>query len=367
MTHRIPLFNLSANYFMYQADMRAAFERVMSSGWYILHQEVAAFEAAFAAYCGTLHCVGVGNGLEAIRLILQAYDIGPGDEVIVPSNTFIATWLAVTGVGATVVPVEPRIDTYNLDSEAVAAAITPRTRAIIPVHLYGLPCDMDPLFDLAHRHGLYVIEDGAQAHGAMYKNRRVGNLGDACAFSFFPAKNLGGFGDGGGITTQDQRIAEKLQTLRNYGARVKYQHDEPGGNSRLDELQAAFLSVKLKHLDIEIKRRQELANYYLTHINNPALVLPTYDATQMTHSWHLFVVRTPERERLQVHLSAHHIDTIIHYPIPPHLQKIYSDLGYKKGAFPISEQIHETVLSIPLRSDMTDEEAIRVCEALQCF
>ncbi|MBE0474963.1 DegT/DnrJ/EryC1/StrS aminotransferase family protein [Rhodoferax sp.] len=366
---KVPFLDLKPTHQALQSELEAAFRRVLASGNYILGTEVQAFEAEFAAYCGTRHCVGVGNGLDALQLILRAWGIGAGDEVIVPSNTYIATWLAVSHAGATPVPVEPLAATCNLDVARLAVAITPRTRAIIAVHLYGQPADMDAINAVAREHGLKVIEDAAQAHGARYKGRRAGSLGDAAGFSFYPGKNLGTLGDGGAITTNDAQLAEQLRAWRNYGSRSKYHNEFKGFNSRLDELQAALLRVKLPHLDAWNAARQQLALAYLNGLTDRAqthhgeqygnaqpnsdglagngLVLP-----EVPHwaspVWHVFVVRSRQRDALQQQLAQAGIGTLVHYPIPPHLQPAYADAGYRSGDFPIAEQLHREVLSLPM-------------------
>jgi dTDP-4-amino-4,6-dideoxygalactose transaminase len=360
----IPFLDLKAINLAREAELKAAFDRVLHSGWYILGSEVKAFEQEFAAYCGVEHAIGVSNGLDALHLILRAYGVGPGDEVIVPSNTYIATWLAATYVGATPVPVEPVEGTYNMDPDRIEAAITPRTRAIIPVHLYGQAVEMDAIMDIAARHGLKVIEDGAQAHGALYKGRRVGNLGHAAGFSFYPGKNLGALGDAGAVTTNDRELADKLRVLLNYGSRVKYHNEEVGFNCRLDELQAALLRVKLPHLDSETERRRAIAARYQQGLAGTALVLPE-TAPGCDHVWHLYVVRTAQRESLQAALSARGISTMIHYPIPPHLQPAYASLGYQRGAFAVAERIHEQVLSLPMGPTMSDDDVDTVIAAVR--
>jgi len=352
---KVPFLDLKPTHQALQSELEAAFRRVLASGNYILGTEVEAFEAEFAAYCGTRHCVGVGNGLDALQLILRAYGIGAGDEVIVPSNTYIATWLAVSHAGATPVPVEPLAATCNLDAARLAAAITPRTRAIIAVHLYGQPADMDAINAVAREHGLKVIEDAAQAHGARYKGRRAGSLGDAAGFSFYPGKNLGALGDGGAITTNDAQLAGQLRAWRNYGSHSKYHNEFKGLNSRLDELQAALLRVKLPHLDAWNAARQQLAQAYLDGLAGSAqaslaaspLVLPVVPHWA-SPVWHLFVVRSAQRAALQQQLAQAGIGTLVHYPIPPHLQPAYADAGYQPGDFPIAEQLHREVLSLPL-------------------
>lgn len=345
----VPFLDLGATYAELQTELDAAWRRVMESGWYILGKEVDAFEAEFAAYCGVGHCVGVANGLDALHLVLRAWDIGPGDEVIVPSNTYIATWLAVTYAGATPVPVEPLDETFNLDPERIAAAITPRTRAIVPVHLYGQPADMNPIMAVARRHGLKVLEDAAQAHGARYHGRSAGSLGDAAGFSFYPGKNLGAFGDGGAVTTDDPALAARVRLLRNYGSSVKYVNDEAGFNSRLDELQAAVLRVKLRRLDEWNRRRARTADWYMRELplRHPDLRLPVVPQWAEP-SWHLFVVRTQERSAMQSVLAASGVGTLIHYPIPPHLQQAYAGLGLNAGSYPIAEGMAREVLSLPM-------------------
>jgi dTDP-4-amino-4,6-dideoxygalactose transaminase len=345
---RVPFLDLRASYLELKSELDAAYLRVMESGWYVLGEEVEAFEREFAASCGVRHCLGVGNGLEALHLILRAYRIGQGDEVIVPSHTYIATWLAVSYAGATPVPVEPDPCTYNLDPARIPAAITERTRAIIPVHLYGQPADMDPIIEIAHHHGLKVIEDAAQAHGAKYKGKCAGGLGDAAGFSFYPGKNLGAFGDAGAVVTNDNELADKLRVLRNYGSRMKYHHEVQGFNSRLDPLQAAFLRVKLKHLEEWNQRRRNLARRYLTELaGRPGLLLPVVsEGTEPV--WHVFVVRHAMRGMLQEYLQHSKIGTLIHYPVPPHLSNAYIERGWKLGEFPVTERLANSVLSLPI-------------------
>lgn len=357
----IPFLDLKAPYLELKEELDAAYQRVMQSGWFILGREVEAFEAEFADYCETKHCVGVGNGLDALYLILRAMDIGPGDEVIVPSNTYIATWLAVSNVGATPVPVEPGERTYNIDPALIAAAITARTKAILVVHLYGQPADMDPIRDLARCHGLKVIEDCAQAHGARYKGRRAGSLGDAAGFSFYPGKNLGALGDGGAVTTDDDALAERVRMLRNYGSRVKYHNEVKGFNSRLDELQAALLRVKLPRLDEWNERRCGVAQGYLDKLSAvPDLTLP-YVPDWAEPVWHLFVVRHPRRDELQRHLSEAGIGTLIHYPIPPHASEAYE--GEFAGThLELAERLAATVLSLPIGPHLTTEDSMAVTE-----
>ena len=362
----IPFLDMKSPYLELQEELDSAWQRVMRSGWYILGQEVEAFEQEFARYVGTQYCVGVGNGLEALHLILRAYDIGPGDEVIVPSNTYIATWLAVSYAGATLVPVEPVEQTYNLDPERIEAALTPRAKAILVVHLYGQTADMDGINALAQKHGLKVIEDAAQAHGARYKGKLTGNLGHAAGWSFYPGKNLGALGDAGAVTTNDAALADRIRTLRNYGSKVKYYNLEKGFNSRLDELQAALLRVKLPRLDEWNARRARIAALYLDSLRDTGLALP-FVPPGMQPCWHLFVVRSKEREALQAHLKAQGIGTMIHYPVPPHLQQAYRELNLPEGSFPISEAIHREVLSLPMGPHLSLEDAQRVVEAVKSF
>ncbi|MBU0620438.1 MAG: DegT/DnrJ/EryC1/StrS family aminotransferase [Gammaproteobacteria bacterium] len=347
----VPFLDLKAPHEELRVELREAFDRVLDSGWYVLGEEVEQFEREFADYCGAAHCVGVGNGLDALHMIVRACGIGEGDEVIVPSNTYIATWLAVSHAGATPVPVEPDARTYNIAPASIEAAITPRTRAIIAVHLYGQPADMDAINAIAGRHGLKVIEDAAQAHGAMYKNRRVGTLGDAAGFSFYPGKNLGSLGDGGAVTTNDPALAERVRVLSNYGSRVKYHNEVKGFNTRLDELQAALLRVKLRRLDSWNERRKVVAAAYLDALAGGGLVLP-YVPEWADPVWHLFAVRTPRRDALQVHLQNGGVHTMIHYPIPPHRQPAYIELAIPAGGLPIAEAISREMLSLPIGPHM---------------
>ena len=355
----IPFLDLKSINLAYEQGLNAAFARVLNSGWYVMGEELKAFEQEFATYCEVPHAIGVSNGLDALHLILRAYGISAGDEVIVPANTYIATWLAATYAGATPVPVEPVEGTYNIDPAQIEAAITPKTRAIIAVHLYGQPADMDPIMAIAEKHGIKVIEDAAQAHGALYKGRRVGNLGHAAGFSFYPGKNLGAIGDAGAVTTADADLAAKIRMLLNYGSRVKYHNEVKGYNCRLDELQAALLRVKLPHLDAENGRRREVAVRYQDAFKNLPIGVPQL-MDGVESAWHLFVIRTEGRAALQAKLTENGIGTMIHYPIPPHLQPAYRDLGFQKGAFPISEQIHEEVLSLPIGPTISDDEVDQV-------
>lgn len=361
----ISFLDLKTPYIELKDELNAAFRRVMESGWYILGKEVEAFEEEFAAYSGAKYCIGVASGLDALFLIIRALGIGPGDEVIVPANTYIATWLAVTHAGATPVPVEPNESTYNLDPGKIEAVITSKTKAILPVHLYGQAADMDPINALATRYGLKVIEDCAQAHGARYKGRRAGSLGDAAGFSFYPGKNLGAIGDGGAVTTSDPALADRIRVLRNYGSRIKYHNEVAGWNSRLDELQAAFLRVKLPILDEWNDRRKKIADGYLKHLAAvPGLILPSVpDWAEPV--WHLFVVRHPQRDGLQNTLAETGIGTLIHYPIPPHRQPVYANLSYKEGDFPLSERLAREVLSLPMGPHMPISDMENVTRGLR--
>lgn len=359
---KIPFLDLRVAYLELQPELDAAYRRVMNSGWFILGEEVKAFEREFAEYCDAQHCIGVSNGLDALHLILRAMDIGEGDEVIVPSSTFIATWLAVSYAGAMPVPVEPDEKTYNIDPKRIEAAITEKTKAIMPVHLYGQPADMDPILEIAEKYQIKVIEDAAQAHGARYKGKRTGGLGDAAGFSFYPGKNLGAFGDGGAVTTNNPDLAENVRMLSNYGSSSKYKHEMKGFNSRLDELQAAFLRVKLKKLDEWNKKRNVIANCYLKELDGVKDIILPYVPDWADPVWHLFVVRTKEREKLQQYLSEKGIQTLIHYPIPPHKQDAY--FAMVSIALPISERIHQEVLSLPMGPTLTQQNIDEVIFAV---
>lgn len=353
----IPFLDLNAPYRELKSELDSAYQRVMESGWFIMGAEVEAFELEFAAYCGVKHCIGLGNGLEALHLILRAYGIGEGDEVIVPANTYIATWLAVSYSGALPVPIEPDPRTYNLDPALLESAITRKTKAIMPVHLYGQPAEMDPILQIAEKYNLKVIEDAAQAHGSLYKGRLIGSLGHVASFSFYPGKNLGALGDAGAIVTNDDELAENVRMLRNYGSKVKYVHDVKGFNSRLDEMQAAFLRAKLIHLNEWNERRQKIAAYYLEHlVDLPELTLP-YAPDGITPVWHIFVIQIPRRDELQQFLKSKGVGTLIHYPIPPHLSEAYAELGLPKGAFPITEAIASSELSLPMGPHLSLDEA----------
>jgi dTDP-4-amino-4,6-dideoxygalactose transaminase len=359
----IPFLDLRAAYRELKFEIDEAVRRSLDSGWYILGPEVDGFEVEFAQYCGVSHAVGVASGLDALRLALLALDIGPGDEIIVPSNTYIATWLAVSHCGAIPVPVEPNETTYNIDPSHIESAITERTKAILPVHLYGQPADLDPILVVARKYGLRVLEDGAQAHGARYKGRRIGGHGDAVAWSFYPSKNLGAFGDGGAVTTNNSEVADRIRVLRNYGSRVKYLNEVKGFNSRLDPIQAAVLRVKLRHLDEWNDRRNILSYKYLQDLQHTNLTLPEVpDWAQPV--WHVFVVRLSERTKLQEKLSGEGISTLIHYPVPPHKQ-----IAYKNGIdnypnLPISERLADEVLSLPLGPHLSSDDLQAVVDAI---
>ena len=360
---KVPFLDFAGPYEELKTELDDAYFRFMRSAWYILGKEVEAFEQEYAFYCGVKHCVGVGNGLEALHLILRAYGIGEGDEVIVPSNTYIATWLAVSYADATPVPVEPNPQTYNLNPDLIEAAVTSRTKAIMPVHLYGQPADMDPMLAIARKYGLKVIEDNAQAQGARYKGRRTGSLGDAAGNSFYPGKNLGAFGDAGAVTTDDPVLADKVRTLRNYGSKKKYYNECKGYNSRLDELQAALLRVKLRKLDEWNGRRSMIAARYLESLGGiPDLVLPHVPEWAQP-AWHLFVVRSRERNVFQQKLTEAGVGTLIHYPVPPHLSGAYADKKWPKGTFPIAEESADTALSLPIGPHLRKEQAEWVINA----
>jgi dTDP-4-amino-4,6-dideoxygalactose transaminase len=359
----IPFLDLRAPYLELKLELDEAIARVVSSGWFIGGGEVDQFEAEYASFCGTAFAIGVASGLDALHLALRAMDVGPGDEVIVPSNTYIATWLAVSQCGATPIPVEPDARTYNIDPALIEAAITPNTKVILPVHLYGQPADMDPILAVARKHGLRVLEDGAQAHGARYKGQRLGAHGDAVAWSFYPGKNLGAMGDGGAVTTNDATIAERLTVFRNYGSRVKYVNEVQGYNSRLDPLQAAILRVKLGKLDEWNARRGLIAQRYQHGLANCGLTLP-HVPEWAEPVWHLYVVQHSQRDSLQQVFSDAGISTLIHYPIPPHRQQAYSARGWEKGAFPIAEQMANQLLSLPMGPALTLEQAAQVISAV---
>ena len=362
---KVPFLDLKAAYLELKDELDAASQRVLESGWYILGEEVESFEREFADYCGVKHCIGVGNGLEALHLILRGYGIGQGDEVIVPANTYIATWLAASYAEATPVPVEPNSRTYNLAPENIEAAITEKTKAIMPVHLYGQTADMDAINEIAGKYNLKVIEDAAQAQGARYKGKPAGSLGDAAGFSFYPGKNLGAYGDAGAVTTDSDELADAVRLLRNYGSRVKYYNEVKGFNSRLDPLQAAFLRVKLKHLESWNERRRQAAGLYLEELaETPDYILP-FVPEWAEPAWHLFVILHKDRDNLQQFLNNKGIGTLIHYPVPPHLSEAYSEKGIYK--FPISESIAETTLSLPIGPHLSVDEQKQVIESIINF
>jgi dTDP-3-amino-3,4,6-trideoxy-alpha-D-glucose transaminase len=363
----IPFLNVGAATQELEASVLEAIERVVRSGWYIRGEETAKFEGEFAAYVGAQHAVGVGNGLDAIALALQALGIGPGDEVIVPSNTYIATWIAVTHTGARPVGVEPIVGQWNIDPARIEDAITPRTRALVPVHLFGQPANLGELLAVAKRHDLVVVEDAAQAHGARYDGRRIGAHGHAVAWSFYPGKNLGALGDGGAVTTNDPDVADRVRWLGNYGSSQKYVNELLGANSRLDEIQSAVLRVKLQHLDNWNARRANIAQRYAEGLSDiPGLRLPGV-APSREHAWHLYVVDHASRDDLQKHLSTNGIQTLVHYPIPPHLSGAYAPLGLTEGTFPIAEQAAATHLSLPMGPHLSDDEVNRVIDACRSF
>jgi dTDP-4-amino-4,6-dideoxygalactose transaminase len=364
----IPFLDLKAVNAQYEGDFRKAIDEVLASGWYILGNQVEAFEKEFAAYCGTKYCLGVADGLDALVLILQGYkELGlfsDGDEVLVPSNTYIASILAISDAGLVPVLVEPQLSTSLLDPDRIEKKITPKTKAILPVHLYGQLCDMEAINSIARRHGLKVIEDSAQSHGAVQNGSKSGNLGDASGFSFYPGKNLGALGDGGAITTNDEQLFDVIRALRNYGSHKKYHHIYKGVNSRLDELQAALLRVKLRHLEAANEKRRKAARFYLKTISNPAITLPTLVKDE-GHVWHLFVVRTPNRDRLQQYLSDAGIQTVIHYPIAPHKQLAYRE--WNNMSYPVSEQIHAEVISLPISDVMSEEQLRKVAQTINGY
>ena len=363
---KIPFLDLAAAYDELQEELDAAISRTLNSGYFIQGPEVGAFEEEFASYCEARFCVSTGNGLDALRASLLALGVGSGDEVIVPSNTFIATWLAVSQVGATPVPVEPDPDTYNIDPAVVESAITRRTRAIIPVHLYGQPVDLDPILELAKDRELYVVEDAAQAHGARYKGRRIGAQGDAVAWSFYPGKNLGAMGDGGAVTTDNEDLAGKIRVLCNYGSQRKYINRVKGFNSRLDSIQASILRVKLRYLDDWNGRRQLIAQQYSVGLTNTQLSLPEVP-TWADPVWHLYVVRTSQRDKCQAELDRNGIGTLIHYPVPPHMQSAYADEGFSPNDFPLARQMAEEVLSLPVGPHLSMSDVSEVVNCIADF
>jgi dTDP-4-amino-4,6-dideoxygalactose transaminase len=370
---KIDYFNLRAVNSTYEPGLTDAYKRVSDSGWFILGKEVEQFEKSFAAYCGTKHCIGVANGLDALILILEAYkELGlmhAGDEVIVPSNTYIASILAVSKAGLVPVLVEPDISTYLIDPLKIEEKITSKTKAILPVHLYGRLCDMNAIDSMAKKHGLLIIEDSAQSHGAVQNGKRSGNFGDASGFSFYPGKNLGALGDAGAITTNNDELAKVIKVYHNYGSHVKYENFYKGINSRLDEMQAAFLSVKLNGLDKDNDARRSISQYYVDNISNENIVLPYSKSSSVKniqdHVWHIFPVRTGFRNAFREWLSQNEIQTVIHYPIPPHKQKAYKE--WNELSYPISEQIHNEVISLPISPVMTEDEAAYVVEIVNKY
>jgi dTDP-4-amino-4,6-dideoxygalactose transaminase len=376
----VPFLDVRAAYLELRDELDDALLRVAASARYILGPELESFEMAFADFVGAKYCIGVGSGLAALELALLAFGVGPGDEVIVPANTFVGTWMAVSHVGARPVPVEPSQDTYNIDPGRVEQAISSATKAILPVHLYGQPADMAPILEIARAHGLRVLEDAAQAHGARYDGARVGHLGDAAAWSFYPGKNLGAFGDGGAVTTDDEEVAQQIRMLRNYGTReIRFNEQQPGDvrlvkhfnecrgyNNRLDEIQAAVLNVKLQHLDEWNQRRRDQARMYLQALGDTALTLPFVPGWSEP-CWHLFVVQSDNRDGLLSHLQASGIAPGLHYPVPPHFQRAYADLGLCAGSLPITESLHRRVLSLPIGPHLSEDAARWVVERVQAF
>lgn len=347
-----------------RTEIDAAVKRVLDSGWYLLGKENERFSADFAKFCGVKHVIPVANGLDTLRLIVKAYGFGKGDEIIVPANTYIATILAISDNGCTPVLVEPDINTYNINPDLIEAVITEKTKAIMVVHLYGQAVEMEKIWALAKKYNLKVIEDAAQAHGAVYQGRKTGNLGDAAGFSFYPGKNLGAIGDAGAVTTNDDELADKIAALRNYGSKVKYQNLYQGLNSRMDELQAAILDAKLPLLEKDNEHRREMADYYRQHITNPKIILPQSKFRE-GHVFHVFAVRTAERDRFQSYLSENGVQTVIHYPVPPHKQPAYKELNHL--SFPITEQIHREIISLPISPVMSQEEIEQLVEIVNAW
>lgn len=352
----------------YEQELKEAANRVIDSGWYLMGKELATFEQNYADFCGVKHALGVANGLDALRLIFKSYlELGvmkKGDEVIVPANTYIASVLAISDNDLIPIFVEPNINTYNLDVTKIEAAITSKTKAILTVHLYGQNSIDQQMLDICAKHNLKLVEDSAQSHGAFWNEKVMGSIGDAAGHSFYPGKNLGALGDAGVVTTNDEILAKTIEALRNYGSQKKYENIYKGLNSRLDEIQAAFLNVKLKYIQADILARRRVANYYLEHIKNPAIILPEV-LHEEGHVWHLFVIRTSKRDELQKHMSENDVQTLIHYPIPPHKQKAYA--GFNKLCFPITEQIHKEVLSLPISGVMTNVEKEMVVKTINNF
>ncbi|WP_336930540.1 DegT/DnrJ/EryC1/StrS family aminotransferase [Acinetobacter tandoii] len=363
----IPFLDLKAAYLELKAEIDEAILRVTNSGYYVLGPEVEQFEKDFAEYCGANYCIGVANGLDALTLSLRAMGVTQGDEVIVPSNTYIATLLAVSQCGAIPVPVEFNELTYNINPELIESVITPKTKVIIPVHLYGQPVDLDPILEIAEKYGLKVLEDAAQAHGSTYKGKKIGGHGHAVAWSFYPGKNLGALGDGGAITTNDKVLADQLRTLRNYGSAQKYINIEKGYNSRLDPIQAAILGVKLKHLNQWNARRQKIAEMYLLELSGTNFILPKI-IPEANSAWHLFVIRSKQRDKLQDYLQAHGIQSLIHYPIPPHAQCAYeTELSHLKGKLLLTENVSNEILSLPIGPHLSEESVSYIIDVLKGF
>ncbi|QWI52125.1 DegT/DnrJ/EryC1/StrS family aminotransferase [Bacillus mycoides] len=362
----IPFLDLKQINLQHKNEIEEAMKRVLESGWYVLGKEVTEFEEKFAAYCGTKYAVGVANGLDALILILRAYGIGKGDEVIVPANTYIASILAISANGATPILVEPQVETFNINPQQIEEKVSSKTKAIMAVHLCGQAANMDAINKIAEKYNLKVIEDAAQAHGAIYNEKRTGNLGDAAGFSFYPGKNLGALGDGGAITTNDSVLVEKIRALRNYGSHVKYENLFKGMNSRLDELQAAILNIKLGHLDQQNEHRRKVAEYYLNNIKNPKVELPVVEnGDRKSHVWHLFIIKTENRASLQQFLQENGIQTMIHYPIPPHKQEAYQE--WSNLSYPITENMHEQVLSLPISPVISMEEVEKIIEKINQY
>lgn len=364
---KVPILDLKPAYEELRPELDAAYHRVMESGWVLLGRELEAFESEYAASVGAAHCVGVANGLEAMQLVLMSLGLQPGDEVIVPSHGYIATWLAVTHAGGRPIPCEPHPRTYNLDPARLPELVTPRTRAILPIHLYGQTADMDPILAFARARGLFVLEDAAQSHGARFHGRQAGSLGDAAGVSFYPSKNLGALADAGAVTTSDPALADRIRHLRNYGSKVRYQHEHLGLNSRLSELQAAFLRAKLPRLAEWNERRRRLAGIYAARLGGVGdLVLPAV-AEGSEAVWHLYVVRTSRRDDLQRFLAAAGVGTQVHYPVPPHLTPAYASAGWKRGQFPLAERFANEVLSLPIGPHHSAEQVEYVCDRVRAF
>lgn len=363
----VPFLDLKSINKSYENELQEKLKSVIESGWFIMGKQLLEFEKNYAHFNTTKHCVGVGNGLDALILSLKALGIGNGDEVIVPSNTYIASWLAVSYVGATVVPVEPKIDTYNIDPTLIESKISSKTKAIMPVNLYGQACELDKIMAIAKKHNLFVVEDNAQAQGATCNGKLAGSFGHINGTSFYPGKNLGALGDAGAVTTDDEVLTQKVKTLRNYGSQEKYYNEVKGYNSRLDELQAAFLDLKLKNLTTENNQRIAIANNYLEQLANiNGLILPVL-AEGCTSNYHLFVIRTNKRNELQKFLAEKGIGTVIHYPVPPHKQQAYADLNFKTDDFPLANLIADTCLSLPIYPGMTNEQIDYICNTIKAF